>query len=474
MTVSTSRITSVNPATEEVLAEFETYSDELVDEAVAQADGAFRRWRMRPISERAGPMRQLATHLRREADRYARLITLEMGKPIAEAKAEIEKCALGADYYAENAERFLADEPVKTNARRSLVSFQPLGVVLAVMPWNYPFWQVVRFAAPALMAGNGAVLKHASNVPQCALAIEEAFAAAGFPEGLFRSVLVPGAAIERLVRDTRIRAVTLTGSSDTGSRIAALAGAALKKSVLELGGSDPFIVLPDADVELAASTAAKARNQNTGQSCIAAKRFLVTEAIADDFIDRFADAVKALKVGDPLDESTQVGPLARGDLRDTLERQVRESVRVGARTLVGGRRMQSRGFFWEPTVLADVTEDMPVIREETFGPVAAVLRVKDADDALRVANDSAYGLGASLWTRDVTLGQALAKRIESGSVFINGMVASDPRLPFGGTKRSGYGRELSSFGIREFTNIQTIWIGPAVSTRAAPPIATAE
>ncbi len=474
MTVSTSRITSVNPATEEVLAEFETYSDELVDEAVAQADGAFRQWRMRPIPERAGPMRQLATHLRREADRYARLITLEMGKPIAEAKAEIEKCALGADYYAENAERFLADEPVKTNARRSLVSFQPLGVVLAVMPWNYPFWQVVRFAAPALMAGNGAVLKHASNVPQCALAIEEAFAAAGFPPGLFRSVLVPGAGIERLVRDARIRAVTLTGSSDTGSRIAALAGAALKKSVLELGGSDPFIVLPDADVGLAASTAARARNQNTGQSCIAAKRFLVTEAVADDFIDRFADAVKALKVGDPLDESTQVGPLARADLRDTLERQVRESVRVGARTVVGGRRMQSRGFFWEPTVLADVTEDMPVIREETFGPVAAVLRVKDADDALRVANDSAYGLGASLWTRDVTLGQALAKRIESGSVFINGMVASDPRLPFGGTKRSGYGRELSSFGIREFTNIQTIWIGPAASTRAAPPIATAE
>ncbi|MDP9266440.1 MAG: NAD-dependent succinate-semialdehyde dehydrogenase [Chloroflexota bacterium] len=474
MAISTSRITSVNPATEDVLAEFEAYSDELVDEAVAQADRAFRQWRVRPVAERAGPMRELAKQLRREADRYARLITLEMGKPIAEAKAEIEKCAQGADYYAENAERFLADEPVKTNAHRSLVSFQPLGVVLAVMPWNYPFWQVVRFAAPALMAGNGAVLKHASNVPQCALAIEEAFAVAGFPAGLFRSVLVPGAAVERLVHDARIRAVTLTGSSDTGSRIASLAGAALKKSVLELGGSDPFIVLPDADVELAASTAAKARNQNTGQSCIAAKRFLVAEAVADDFTDRFADAVRALKVGDPLDESTQIGPLARGDLRDALERQVRESVRVGARIVVGGRRVQGRGFFWEPTVLTEVTEDMPVIREETFGPVAAVLRVKDADDALRVANDSAYGLGASVWTRDVTLGQALAKRIESGSVFINGMVASDPRLPFGGTKRSGYGRELSSFGIREFTNVQTIWVGPAASTGTAPPTATAE
>ncbi|MFN2521307.1 MAG: NAD-dependent succinate-semialdehyde dehydrogenase [Candidatus Limnocylindria bacterium] len=474
MTVSTSRITSVNPATEEILAEFESYSDELVDEAVAQADRAFRQWRAHPVSERMGPMRALAKHLRGNVDRYARLITLEMGKPIVEAKAEIEKCALGADYYAENAERFLADEPVKTTAQRSLVAFQPLGVVLAVMPWNYPFWQVVRFAAPALMAGNGAVLKHASNVPQCALAIEEAMAASGFPEGLFRTILVPGAAVERLVEDPRIRAVTLTGSSDTGSRIAALAGAALKKTVLELGGSDPFIVLPDADIELAASTAAKARNQNTGQSCIAAKRFLVAEAIADDFTERFADAVRALKVGDPLDENTQIGPLARADLRDALERQVRESVRVGARIVVGGRKIQGKGFFWEPTVLDEVTEDMPVIREETFGPVAAVLRVKDADDALRVANDSAYGLGASLWTRDVTLGQALAKRIESGSVFVNGMVASDPRLPFGGTKRSGYGRELSSFGIREFTNIQTIWIGPADSTGAAPVSATAE
>jgi succinate-semialdehyde dehydrogenase/glutarate-semialdehyde dehydrogenase len=414
-------------------------------------------------------MRKLAGLLRDRADRYARLMTLEMGKPITEAKAEIEKCAWACEHFADNAKRYLADEEIPSNARRSLVAFEPLGVVLAVMPWNFPFWQVIRFAAPAFMAGNTAVLKHASNVPQCALAIEEAFRDAGFPEGQLRTVLVTGGGVEPLIADDRIRAVTLTGSSETGSRIAALAGRAIKKTVLELGGSDPFIVLADADLDAAAVTAARARNQNAGQSCIAAKRFIVDRAVADDFERRFAKAVEDLVVGDPLDPKTQVGPLARRDLLEALERQVDGSLRKGARAATGGERVGGKGFFHRPTVLVDVTPEMPVFKEETFGPVAAVVRVRDAEEAIRVANESAYGLGASLWTRDLASGEKLARRIESGSVFVNGMVASDPRLPFGGIKRSGYGRELSAFGAREFTNIQTIWIGPAEAANQAKP-----
>jgi len=461
MSTTLSPITSVNPATEEVLARFDPFTPEQVERALDEAQDAFSAWRERSIAQRATPMRRLAALLRERADRYGRLITIEMGKPIAEAKAEIEKCALGCEHYADNAARYLADEVIETNAQRSLVAFEPLGIVLAVMPWNFPFWQVIRFGAPALMAGNAAVLKHASNVPQCALAIEEVIRDAGFPEGLLRTVLLAGAQVEPLIADPRIRAVTLTGSSDTGSRIAELAGRALKKSVLELGGSDPFIVLADADLGAAATVGARARNQNTGQSCIAAKRFIAVERVAPDFEKRFAAEVEALRIGDPLDPATQIGPLARADLRDALERQVRESVRMGARVVTGGERGAGKGWYYQPTVLADVTEDMPVFKEETFGPVAAVLRVRDADDAVRVANDSAYGLGASLWTRDLKLGEALARKIESGAVFVNGMVASDPRLPFGGVKRSGYGRELSAFGIREFTNVQTIWVGPA-------------
>jgi succinate-semialdehyde dehydrogenase/glutarate-semialdehyde dehydrogenase len=463
MTTTIGQITAVNPATEEVLASFDAFGPDEVEMAVSEAHDAFLAWRERPIAERAVPMRALASLLRKRVDRYARLATLEMGKPIAEAKAEIEKCAFGTEHFAQNAARYLADEEIRANARRSLVAYQPLGVVLAVMPWNFPFWQVVRFAAPALMAGNAAVLKHASNVPQCALAIEEAFREAGFPQGLLRTVLVAGSAIEPIIADDRIRAVTLTGSSDTGSRIAELAGRALKKTVLELGGSDPYIVLADADLELAATTAVRARNQNNGQSCIAAKRFIVVDKVADDFERRFAKGVEDLVVGDPLDAKTQVGPLARRDLLDTLERQVEESVRAGARVLTGGERLRGKGYFFRPTVLTNVTSDMPAFREETFGPVAAVVRVTDPEEAVRVANDSAYGLGASIWTRDVALGERLARRIESGSVFVNGMVASDPRLPFGGIKRSGYGRELSAVGAREVTNIQTIWIGPADS-----------
>src|SRR5712692_8692873 len=461
MTTRIAPITSVNPATGEILASFEPHTADQVDEALGQAQDAFLAWRGRSFAERAVPMHRLAAILRERADRYAKLMSLEMGKPVTEARAEIEKCAGGCDFYAEHAARYLADQPVTSNARTSYIAFEPLGIVLAVMPWNFPFWQVIRFAAPALMAGNAAVLKHASNVPQSALAIEEAFRDAGFPEGLFKTLLVSGSAIEPIIADHRIRAVTLTGSSDTGSRIAELAGRALKKTVLELGGSDPYIVLADADIEAAATTAVRARNQNNGQSCIAAKRFIVVESVAADFERRFAKGVEDLVVGDPMDPKTQVGPLARRDLLDTLERQVEESLRAGARVLTGGERISGKGYFFRPTVLTNVTRDMAAFREETFGPVAAVVRVGDADEAVRAANDSAYGLGASIWTRDAGSGERLARRIESGSVFVNGMVASDPRLPFGGIKRSGYGRELSAFGAREFTNVQTIWIGPA-------------
>jgi len=461
MATTVGQISAVNPATEEVIASFDAFGRDEVEMALAETHDAFLEWRDRPIAERAVPMRALARLLRERSERYARLATLEMGKPIVEAKAEIEKCAFGADHFAQNAARYLADEEIRANARRSIVAFQPLGVVLAVMPWNFPFWQVIRFAAPALMAGNAAVLKHASNVPQCALAIEEAFRDAGFPQGLLRTVLVSGSATEPMIADERIRAVTLTGSSDTGSRIAELAGRALKKTVLELGGSDPFIVLGDADLQLAATTAVRARNQNNGQSCIAAKRFIVVDSVAEEFERRFAKGVEDLVVGDPMDAKTQVGPLARRDLLDALERQVDESVRAGARVLTGGERLTGKGYFFTPTVLVNVTRDMAAFREETFGPAAAVIRVRDGDEGVRVANDSAYGLGASIWTGDTALGERLARRIESGSVFVNGMVASDPRLPFGGIKRSGYGRELSAFGAREFTNIQTIWIGPA-------------
>ncbi|TME68206.1 MAG: NAD-dependent succinate-semialdehyde dehydrogenase [Chloroflexi bacterium] len=468
MSATLSPINSINPASAEVLARFDPFTPDEVDHALDQAEDAFIAWRERSFEERAVPMRRLAALLRERADRYGRLITLEMGKPIVEARAELEKCAWGCEHYAEHAARYLADEVITTNARRSLVAFQPLGIVLAVMPWNFPFWQVIRFAAPALMAGNSAVLKHASNVPQCALAIEEVFRDAGFPEGLLRTLLLAGSQVEPVIDDARVRAITLTGSSDTGSRIAQLAGRALKKTVLELGGSDPFIVLADADLGQAAKIATRARNQNTGQSCIAAKRFIAVESIATDFERRFAAEVAALQVGDPLDTQTQIGPLAREDLRETLERQVRESVGMGARVLTGGGRGDRKGWYYQPTVLADVTENMPVFKEETFGPVAAVVRVRDADEAVRVANDSAYGLGANLWTRDLALGERLARRIESGSVFVNGMVASDPRLPFGGVKRSGYGRELSSYGIKEFVNIQTIWIAEGSQAASGP------
>jgi succinate-semialdehyde dehydrogenase/glutarate-semialdehyde dehydrogenase len=448
---------SINPATEAVLATFDEFTLQQTEQALAEADAAFRAWRRASFAERAGPMRRAAGLLRERKNRYGTLITAEMGKPITAAEAEIEKCAWVCDYYAEHAARFLAPEPARTGAS-AYVAFEPLGVVLAVMPWNFPFWQVFRFAAPTLMAGNAAVLKHASNVPQCALAIEEVFQDAGFPRGTFRTLLLSGGAVDALIADPRIRAVSLTGSDATGEKVAAAAGRALKKTVLELGGSDPFIVLGDADLEAAAQTAVQARFQNAGQSCIAAKRFIVVEAVAAEFEERFIAGINRLKLGDPMDRSVDVGPLARGDLRDALERQVRASEAQGARVVVGGGPLVGRGFFYQPTLLVVSSHDVPVLREETFGPVAALARVPDVEAAIALANATPFGLGASLWTRDLDGARRLASRIEAGAVFVNAIVASDPRVPFGGVKRSGYGRELGVFGIREFVNIQTVWM----------------
>jgi len=453
---------SINPATEELLATFEEFTPDQVDRALDEATAAYRKWRKSSFAERSRLMLQAAAYIRANKERFAGLMTAEMGKPIVESEGEIEKCAWNCEYYAEMAPEFLANRPAKSSASESYVAFEPLGTVLAVMPWNFPFWQVIRFAAPALMAGNAAVLKHASNVPQCALAVEEIFRESGFPSGLFQTLLIPGSGVEAVIDDNRIQAVTLTGSDSTGSRVAAASGRNLKKAVLELGGSDPFIVLADADLEGAARTAARARNQNTGQSCIAAKRFIVEEAVADEFERRFVDEVSAMKVGDPTQRDTNVGPLARNDLREDLEKQVERTLDEGAKLLLGGSRPERKGYFYMPTILSNVTPEMTAFREETFGPAAAVIRARNPDHAVALANDSEYGLGGALWTRDIERGKRMAREIESGAVFINGMTASDPRLPFGGIKRSGYGRELADFGIREFVNIQTVWIGPAV------------
>lgn len=458
-------IQSINPATEEVLETFEQFSDAQVSQALSEARQAFVQWRDASFAERAAHFHRLARYLREHKDELARLATLEMGKPIAEAEAEVEKCAWSCDFYADNAEKFLSDEHVATNATDSYVEFQPLGVILALMPWNFPYWQVFRYAAPAMMAGNTTVLKHASNVSRCALEIEHIFRECGFPHGAFRTILVPGAETARLIADPRIAAITLTGSDVVGASVAAASGHALKKNVLELGGSDAFIVLEDADLDAAAQMAVRARFQNTGQSCIAAKRFIVVEAVAEAFEQKFVAEAAKLKVGDPLNRDTQIGPMARGDLRDGLEQQVHQTVKMGGRVLLGGKPRGGKGYFYEPTIVADVTPEMPMFREETFGPAAAVIRARDAEHAVELANDSNFGLGGNLWTRDIARARALARRIESGGVFINGMTASDPRLPFGGIKRSGYGRELSKYGIHEFVNIQTVWIGPAVGAQ---------
>jgi len=429
-----------------------------IEYRLTAAATAQRSWAATPIARRAESFVGLAAILIRERDELAALATREMGKPIAQAEAEVEKCARCCAWLAENAAAALAPERATTEARASYVRFDPLGLVLAIMPWNFPFWQVIRAAVPALAAGNGVVLKHASNVPGCARALERVFADAWFPTGLFTSLVIPGAAAEALVDDPRIAAVTLTGSEPAGRAVAARAGAALKKTVLELGGSDPFLVLADADLDLVVREAVRARLQNNGQSCIAAKRFIVEEPIADAFERAFADAMSRVVVGDPIDRATEVGPLARADLVDALERQVQESVAAGATLATGGKRIARPGFFYAPTVLTQVSPGMPAFDEETFGPLATVTRARDAEHALALANQSGFGLGASVWTGDPQRGETLAARIEAGAVFVNGMVRSDPRLPFGGVKRSGYGRELSAFGIREFTNLKTVWV----------------
>jgi len=451
-------IQSVNPATGEVLETFTPTSSEQLERIVTRAQAAFVEWRAVPFAVKAERMREAARLLRKDVAFHAVAMTLEMGKPIVQAEAEVEKCAGACDFYSEHAEAFLAEQPRKTDASTSYVRFDPLGVVLAVMPWNFPYWQVFRFAAPALMAGNAGILKHASNVPRCALAIEKVFRDAGFPEGLFATALIESGPVAGLIADPRIVAATLTGSERAGSAVAAQAGRELKKTVLELGGSDPFIVLGDADLAAAAKGAADARLVNSGQSCIAAKRFIVVEAVADRFLDRFADELRSRRMGDPIARETQVGPQARIDLRNELHRQVEESVKRGAKLLLGGQIPSGPGAYYPPTLLAGVDKGMPAFDEETFGPVAAVVRAKDEGDAVRLANDSSFGLGASLWTQDRARAQRLAVQIEAGAIFVNGIVKSDPRLPFGGIKRSGYGRELSEYGIREFVNIKSVWI----------------
>ncbi|HTK88784.1 MAG TPA: NAD-dependent succinate-semialdehyde dehydrogenase [Verrucomicrobiae bacterium] len=460
-------IQTVNPATGEVVEKFEPTSSAELERIVSGAHAAFGEWRAVPVAERAKPMREAARILRARKHEFARTMTVEMGKPIVQGEAEAEKCAWTCEYYAEHAEAMLREDPRETDALRSYVRYDPLGVVLAIMPWNFPFWQVFRFTAPALMAGNAAILKHASNVSRCALQIEDVLRQAGFPPALFRTVLLEAAAVSPLIADRRIAAVTLTGSDVVGAKVGAQAGHELKKTVLELGGSDPFIVLGDADLPFTARGAADARLVNSGQSCIAAKRFIVVEAVADRFLDLFKKELAARRMGDPLARETQVGPQARHELRDALHRQVEESKKRGARVLLGGEIPKGPGAFYPPTLLAGVDKGMPAFDEETFGPVAAVIRAKDGGDAVHLANESAFGLGASIWSRDLAGAEKLAAQIESGAVFVNGMVKSDPRLPFGGVKRSGYGRELSEFGIREFVNVKSVWVAAMGTAESA-------
>lgn len=452
-------IASINPATGERLREFEPLTEAELERKLAAADAAFRGHRKTSFVDRAAILSAAADLLEQEVDALARVATLEMGKPIGAARDEVRKCANGCRYYAENGERFVEEKPVQTSAARSSVRWQPLGAVLAIMPWNFPFWQIFRFAAPALMAGNVGLLKHAANVPQCALAIEDIIRRAGAAEGVFQTLLIESDKVAGLIKDCRIKAVTLTGSDKAGSAVAETAGREIKKCVLELGGSDPFILMPSADLEAALTTAVKARTQNSGQSCIAGKRFLVAEEIYDEFVGQFVERMRALKVGDPLDEKTEVGPLATPSIRKGVHEQVRKSVDAGARLLTGGEPMEGRGNFYPPTVLADIPEGAPAFREEVFGPVALLFRVKDAATAIALANGSDFGLGASVWTNDPSEQELFAEELECGMVFVNAMVASDPRLPFGGVKRSGYGRELSSLGMREFMNAKTIFFG---------------
>ena len=451
-------IATINPATGETVRVFDPLSDEELESRLENAIRAFATWRVSPVADRAAIVRRAGELLERNKSDFGRLMTLEMGKPLKAAVEEAAKCALACRYYADNASAFVAPEHVADGD----VLYQPLGVVLAVMPWNFPFWQVIRFAAPALCAGNVGLLKHASNVPQCALALEQLFVDAGAPRGVFQTLLIGADRVDAIIADRRVAAVTLTGSEPAGRQVAASAGRAIKRTVLELGGSDPFIVMPSADIEAAARTAVKARTINNGQSCIAAKRFIVHERVADEFTRRFVEGMRTLTVGDPMAPETDIGPLATPQIVDDLENQVADSVRRGARVLTGGRRRAGAGGFYEPTVLTDIPPDSPAYRDEMFGPVAALFRVSDIDEALHVANDTTFGLAAAAWTRDDAEADRLARDLEVGTVFINGMVASDPRFPFGGVKHSGYGRELGPWGLREFVNVKTV-------RRQAPP-----
>jgi succinate-semialdehyde dehydrogenase / glutarate-semialdehyde dehydrogenase len=451
-------ITSINPATDETTRTYDEMQPAEVDRAIEAAHAAFREWRGTGFAARAECLRAAARLLRERRQAYAELMSREMGKVLAGGLSEVDKCAWVCDFYAEQAAAFLAPEPVATDASRSYVAFEPLGVVLAVMPWNFPFWQVFRFAAPALMAGNAGLLKHASNVPGCALAIEEVLRDAGLPAGLFRALLVPSRDVARAIEHPRVAAVTLTGSTPAGREVAGKAGSLIKKTVLELGGSDPYLILEDADLDRAVATCVESRLINSGQSCIAAKRFVIPRRLADEIELRFVAAMRAKVVGDPMREGTHVGPLARRDLRDQLHAQVEASRRAGARCLLGGEIPEGPGAFYPPTVLAGVGPGMPAYEEELFGPVAALIAVDGEEEAIRVANDSIFGLGAAVFTRDLRRGEAVARRLEAGSCFVNDLVRSDPRLPFGGIKQSGYGRELGPFGIRELVNVKTVYV----------------
>jgi succinate-semialdehyde dehydrogenase/glutarate-semialdehyde dehydrogenase len=449
---------SINPATGATLAEYPMLAPEQLEARLARSAEAAVRWRRTPVSERARVVARLGELLDAEKDRLGRLMTLEMGKPIEAAIAEAAKCATACRFYAEHGPRFVADEEVEDEGHRSFVTYQPLGVVLAVMPWNFPFWQVIRFAAPALVAGNVGLLKHASNVPGCALELESLVSRAGAPEGVFQALLVGSDAVAGILADPRVAAATLTGSEGAGRSVARHAGEHLKKTVLELGGSDAFVVMPSADLEAATKTAVQARTINNGQSCIAAKRFVVHRDVADAFLQRFVAGMRALRMGDPLDPTTQLGPLASVRLAEELEAQVKESVAEGARVLCGGERELPASAFFPPTVLTDIPRESPAYRDELFGPVASVFVANDLDDAIRIANDTRFGLGASAWTNDPAERERFARELDAGSVFVNDMVASDPRFPFGGVKASGYGRELSDEGLREFTNVKTVRI----------------
>ena len=458
-------IASINPSTGETLKTFEKLSASELEQKLQLAASTFQTYRHTSFAERAPLMLRAAEILETEKRELGKLMTIEMGKPISAAIGEAEKCAWVCRYYSENAERHLSDLLVQTNAKKSYVHFQPLGPVLAVMPWNFPFWQVFRFAAPALMAGNVGLLKHASNVPQCALAIEDIFRRAGFPEGAFQTLLIGSAKVETVLKDKRVAAATLTGSEPAGRNVASIAGEQIKKTVLELGGSDPFIVMPSANLAEAVTTAVKARTINNGQSCIAAKRFIIAAEIYAEFEKRFVAEMKALRIGDPLEENTDIGPLATPQIADDLDRQVKQAVAEGAQILTGGKRLNRPGNFYEPTVLVDVDRSAPVSCEEIFGPVAMLFRVNGVHEAVQLANATTFGLGAAAWTNNPEEQRRFIEELEAGSVFINGMVASDPRLPFGGVKHSGFGRELAEFGIREFVNIKTVWIGESsVST----------